>query len=105
MDEKHADRVFSRYNSGDFWEREAVTGAEAGLIKYFKPKYNIIYKDNYPDPAHIHISSLYELEFHTLVVELQSFQIHTDFGSASVKPSVLHFAHYPPGEVGELLSF
>jgi hypothetical protein len=104
-DEQHAARVFSRYNSGDFWEREAVTGAEAGLIKYFKPRYNIIYKDNYPDPAHVHISALYELEFHTLVVEMQSFQIYTDFGSASVKPNSLHFAHYPLGEVGELLSF
>jgi hypothetical protein len=104
-DQEHLARVLSRYNSGDFWEREAVTGAEAGLINYFKPKYNIIFKDNYPDPAHVHISALYELELHTLVVELQSFPIYTDFRSASVQPSSLHFAHYPLGDVGELLSF
>ena len=104
-DQQHFTRVFNRFNSGDFWMREAVTGAEAGLINYFKPKYNIIFRDNYPDPAHIHISALYELEFHTLVVELQSFPINTDFGSAFVKPSALHFAYYPLGDVGELLSF
>jgi hypothetical protein len=105
-DQEHFVRVFNRFNSGDFWTREAVTSAEAGLINYFKPRYNVVvFKDNYPDPAHIHVSALYELEFHTLAVELQSFPIHTDFGSAFVKPSGLHFACYPLGDFGELLSF
>jgi hypothetical protein len=98
---EHVDRVYDRYNSPDFWHREAVTGAEAGLISYFKPQYNIVYKSNYPDPAHIHISTLYELEFHTLVVELQSFQINTKFWTESAEPKEVHFAYYPLGELAD----
>jgi hypothetical protein len=99
--EEHMDRVYDRYNSADFWYREAVTGAEAGLISYFKPQYNIVYKDNYPDPAHIHISTLYELEFHTLVAELQSFQAKTKFWTKSARPDSVHFAHYTLGELAD----
>ena len=70
VSDAHIDRVFSRYNSPDFWNREVVTGAEAGLIYYFKPAYNINI-DNFPDPAHAHMAALYELEFHTVVIELR----------------------------------
>lgn len=101
----HIDLVYDRYNSPNFWHREAVTGAEAGLINYFKPQYNVTFKNNYPDPAHIHISTLYELEFHTLVAELQSFQISTKFWTEVAKPKTIHFAYYPLGELADPFNF
>jgi hypothetical protein len=98
---EHIDRVYGRYNSADFWYREAVSGAEAGLINYFKPQYNVVFKNNHPDPAHIHISTLYELEFHTLVVELQSLQLNTKFWSEFEEPKEVHFAWYRLGELAD----
>lgn len=101
----HWDRVYARFNSSDFWEREVITAAEAGLISYFKPKYNRIFKNNYPDPAHVHISLLYELEFHTLVIELQNHGMELSFGSGAVKPSGLHFAYYQLGELTSIFDW
>jgi hypothetical protein len=103
--QEHITRVYRRFNSADFSDREGITGAEAALIRYFKPTYNIIYRDNFPDPAHVHISTLYELEIHTLVVELQSFQINLEFGSSSVEPEGLHFAHYRLGSLADIFDF
>lgn len=95
----HTDAVWARFNSPDFWGREVVTAAEAGLINYFKPKYNLIFKNNYPDPAHVHISELYQLELHSLIVELQSSDLDVSFMSASVEPTGVHFAYYTLGEL------
>lgn len=103
--QEHMLRVYRRFNSADFSDREGVTGAEAGLIRYFKPKYNIIYRNTFPDPSHVHISTLYELEIHTLVVELQSFQMNLEFGSSSVEYKGLHFALYRLGDLADIFDF
>lgn len=101
----HTDLVWARYNSPGFWQREVVTGAEAGLINYFKPKYNMVFKNNYPDPAHVHISLLYELELHSLIVELQSFEMDVNFMSASAEPKSVHFAYYMLGELASAFNW
>jgi hypothetical protein len=102
----HMDQIYARFNSPDFWEREVVTGAEAGLINYFKPRYNLIFKHNYPDPDHVHISLLYELEIHTLVIELQSHELHLlKFGSPLVEPKSVHFAYFQLGELTSIFDW
>jgi hypothetical protein len=103
--EAHMVEVYRRYHSENFWTREAVTAAEAGLIRYFQPPYNTIFKDNFPDPSHVHISELYELELHSVNVELQASAVETMFGSQVIAPSDLHFAYYQLGEYGDLFSF
>jgi hypothetical protein len=103
-DREHVSQVYGRYQSIDFWQKEAVTGAEAGLIKYFQPRYNKVYKNHFPDPSHVPLSMLYDLEFHTLSVELQAFQIKTLFKSEAVGAADLHFALYPLGELTDLLN-
>jgi hypothetical protein len=101
----HFDRVYERYNSPDFWNREVVTGAEAGLIYYFKPAYNLVYKDNFLDPTHAHMAALFELEFHTVIIELQSIDVKVSFGSALVAPKNVHIVHYPLGELADIFNF
>lgn len=45
-DREHARKVHASINSPRFYGKEGVALAEAGLIKYFQPKYNVIFKDN-----------------------------------------------------------
>ncbi|MED2665874.1 hypothetical protein P4196_31905 [Bacillus thuringiensis] len=46
-----------------------VTITEAALIHYFKPKYNSMFKNNFPDPGHAY-KEFYELDYNSIQVEL-----------------------------------
>ncbi len=95
-DDEHVAKVFSRVNESGFASREAVAIAEAGMIAYFRPIYNEKFKDNYPDPRHVHISTCYDLELSNVVVELQGQDIDACYYSSDVpRPSSIHFMKYP----------
>jgi hypothetical protein len=68
--------------------------AEAGLIKYFKPRYNDKYKNNFPDKAHSVTKSLYDIDFIAFVVELDTEDIHIRLFSEHRNPGFHHVANY-----------
>lgn len=68
--------------------------AEAGLIKYFKPRYNDKYKNNFPDRAHAITESLYDIDFIAFVVELNTEDINVRLFSDNRKPGFHHIASY-----------
>jgi len=68
--------------------------AEAGLIKYFKPRYNDKYKNNFPDRAHAITESLYDIDFIAFVVELDTEDIKVRLFSENMKPGFHHIASY-----------
>ncbi|MFG2045335.1 hypothetical protein [Dactylosporangium sp. NPDC048998] len=105
-DDAHRDQVLRRLQTAGFEEREAVAIGEAGLIRYFQPEYNEIFKNNYPDPKHVHISTCYDLGLALIGVELQLQEIGNAFYShAAPKRSTLHFARYPLHETAGFITY
>ncbi|WP_328298437.1 hypothetical protein OG389_11840 [Streptomyces sp. NBC_00435] len=95
-DKAHAVRVYQKVIQNEqFNGHEGVALAEAGLIRYFQPTYNKIFRDNFPDPEHVSLSECMDLEVNTLVVELHGMTIRASYESPTIKASHLHFAQYP----------
>lgn len=74
--------------------KNEIALAEAGLIKYFKPRYNDKYKNNFPDKAHAITESLYEIDFIAFAVELNTEDIKVRLYSETRPPGFHHIANY-----------
>lgn len=53
---------------------QQINLAEASLIKYFQPKYNIVYKETFPDQKHSNYDECYTLDLSAV-----SLEVITDF--------------------------
>lgn len=67
--------VFNKLNFEGLSEQQVVNFTEAALIKYFKPPYNKIYKDSFPNPAHSTYSECYDLDINSICIELNTSEI------------------------------
>jgi hypothetical protein len=79
--------------------------AEAGLIKYFKPRYNDKYKNNFPDRAHTITESLYSIDFTAFVVELDTEDVSVRLFSEYMRPGYHHIASYDLHDLSVRKSF
>jgi hypothetical protein len=71
-------------------EYQQICLTEAGLIRYFQPKYNVIYKDNFPSDKHKILASCYNLDFSGLVVEINTEELRFCLFSDKVSPKEHH---------------
>ncbi|WP_043157302.1 hypothetical protein [Aeromonas diversa] len=71
-------------------EREQICLVEAGLIRYFQPRYNEIYKENFPSDTHKILESCYDLDFSGLIVEINTEELRFRLFSPTVKASHHH---------------
>ncbi|MCG6659620.1 hypothetical protein HOP52_17865 [Halomonas campisalis] len=71
-------------------EREQICLVEAGLIRYFQPRYNEIYKDNFPSDKHKILESCYDLDFSGLIVEINTDELRYRLFSPTIKPNHHH---------------
>ena len=67
---------------------------EAGLIKYFQPKYNDIYKSRFPHPTHAILKEVYDIDFGALAVELNSEDLNVRLYSSNRKAGYHHIAQF-----------
>jgi hypothetical protein len=93
-DAEHQNRIIRTIDNPAFHESEAVSMAEAGLIRYFQPPYNEIFKTAFPGPRHKMLESLRELDLLGLLVELQAFDMPLSLGSDKVPSSPYHEAKF-----------
>ncbi|WP_291131796.1 hypothetical protein, partial [Flavobacterium sp. UBA7682] len=56
-------------------EKQKINFTEAALIKYFEPKYNIEFKDNFPSTKHKSYSECYNLDIKALSIELDTSEM------------------------------
>lgn len=49
---------------------QIINISEAALINYFKPKYNINFKENFPNKNHKGYMQYFELDYNSIIVEL-----------------------------------
>jgi hypothetical protein len=55
-------------------EQQKINFTEAALIRYFEPPYNKVYKDSFPNPAHVTYTECYDLDVNAVCIELQTFE-------------------------------
>ena len=106
QDNAHIDSVARAATDGTFEGRVGVALAEAGLISFFKPHYNQVFKDRFPDPEHVSLSSARDLDLYGLVVEMQGYTVNARYWSVSQQPAQIHFAGFRVhNEVDRSVSF
>jgi hypothetical protein len=67
---------------------------EAGLIRYFEPKYNEVYKDSFPAADQKILNHCYELDFSGLVVEIDTEELGLTLRSPKVSARSHHIAQF-----------
>ena len=86
-------------------KHEQICLAEAGLIRYFQPTYNKIYRDSFPSSELEILRACYERDFSALSVEIDTSELGWRIYSKSAKPSSHHIAKFDLFEQNERLSF
>lgn len=76
-------------------EQVLVNFAEAALIKYFQPEYNAHFKDVFPSPAHKTYAQCYDIDANSLILEIQTEQVHTRLFSKAAPASWIHMHTFP----------
>ncbi|MGD1456141.1 hypothetical protein [Vibrio harveyi] len=75
-------------------KKQKIGLIEAGLIRYFRPKYNEIFKIKFPSTKHKVLQSCKDLDATGLVVELDSSDLGCRLFSPTVPASEHHSAHF-----------
>lgn len=72
---------------------QQISLAEAALIRYFKPKYNTVFKESFPSNKQKVLASCYELDFSGLSVEINTEELAFRLYSENAKPSMHHISN------------
>lgn len=75
-------------------DEQQICLAEAGLIRYFQPKYNEIYKRSFPKNDQKILNSCYEVDFCGLIVEIDTSEVGYYLFSQGRAPAVHHTAQF-----------
>lgn len=75
-------------------EKQQICLAEAGLIRYFQPHYNIVYKDSFPAADQKILNHCLNLDFSALVVEINTEDLSLRLWSKSATPRQHHIARF-----------
>lgn len=112
--EKEDSQYLTTVMDAKFSRKNRVSLAEAGLIRYFEPKYNKIYKETFPSKRHKVLEELMELDFSGLIVQMDTSNIKTNLYSDKVAPvsgmlaeihPYIHIAQIPLYSADERESF
>ncbi|MFO0857255.1 MAG: hypothetical protein U0640_07870 [Phycisphaerales bacterium] len=75
-------------------EQEQINFAEAGLIRYFQPPFNEMFKNSFPSPAHKTYSGCYDADLNALMIEVQTEDARFRLWSAAAAPKWTHIQKY-----------
>jgi hypothetical protein len=103
-DHRDGDRFFSILKN-HLTKHQQVCLTEAGLIRYFSPKYNEIYKTNFPSEKHKILSECYQLDFSGLIVEINTDELLFQLFSETVPPKYHHLSQFNLLDEEERLGF
>ena len=94
QDLKRISTAMTKFMSNSLNEQQIINFTEASLIKYFKPKYNIEYKDKFPNPAHKSYSECYDLDVNCVCFELETDVINTRLFTSHMRPAFEHYGSF-----------
>jgi hypothetical protein len=75
-------------------EHQKICLAEAGLIRYFTPPYNEIYKESFPAADQKILAECYAVDFSALIVEIDTEELGMELYSEKVAASGHHMAKF-----------
>ncbi len=91
-DDQHLDQVLSAPVS----DQQIINLCEAAMIRYFRPEFNIRFKDSFPSPAHSTYAECYSLDLNSISIEVESEDVNVHiWSSAASRASQRHFATFP----------
>ena len=93
-DEEDDEHIFTVLNTNISLQQK-INFTEAALIRFFRPKYNQIFKDNFPNPAHTTYSECYDIEINQIHVEIETDELGCHLWSPSISPNWVHIAAFP----------
>jgi hypothetical protein len=85
---------FKSIHANPLSEHQQICLVEAGLIRYFKPTYNQIYKESFPAADQKILTTCYKLDFSALVVEIDTEELRMKLFSKAVAPAEHHIAKF-----------
>lgn len=91
---KRASTAMHKFVTNKLNEKQTINFTEASLIKYFKPEYNIEYKDKFPNPSHKSYSECYDLDVNSVCFELETDCIKARLFSPTMNPAFVHFGGF-----------
>lgn len=100
-DDEHRRRAFSSL----LGKKEEIALAEAGLIKYFDPVYNKIYRYKFPHRNQKILDKCYGLDFSGLVVEINTDDLGMPIFSDRVRAGMHHIARFDLHDPAKRRSF
>lgn len=79
-DERSEDRerfatVYDKLNWEGINEQQKINFTEAALIRYFRPLYNTIYKESFPNPAHSTYQECFDLDINSVCIEMNTLEM------------------------------
>lgn len=93
-DVKNVSTVMSKFVNKELNEKEIINFTEAALIKYFKPKYNIMYKDIFPSLDHKSYKEAIELDINSVAFQLDTECINLKLYTEAVQPNFSNMVSY-----------
>lgn len=84
---------------------QLITIAEASLIRYFNPYYNIYLKGNYPTSSIKHLNDAYRLDYNAIITEIDTEDIYVNTFTDSQKAKNHHIAEFDLHDKDDRLSF
>lgn len=82
-DKNHFQKIMQQHNLG--MSDQLISVTEAALINYFKPDYNDKFKNNFPNMKHKGYHQYYDLDFNSIMVELDPLCINVDISTKNNK--------------------
>ncbi len=93
-DIKRISNAMNKFVNNKLNEQQIINFTEASIIKYFKPRYNIEYKDKFPNPAHKSYAECYELDVNSVCFELETDVVGTRLFTKSTSPAFSHIGSF-----------
>lgn len=93
-DKIHLDNVIESVYRKGLNKQQVINFTEAALIRYFKPPYNIEYKNTFPNPAHSTYSECYDIDLNTISIEVDTRYINCQLFSETVDPKWIHLQDF-----------
>jgi len=87
-------KIMQMFDKNELNEKEMINFTEAALIKYFQPEYNIIYKDNFPNPAHKSYKECYDLDVNSVSFMIETDVIRTKLFTKQINPEFINIGSF-----------
>ena len=93
-DVENAANVMRKFANNEFNEKEIINFTEAALIKYFRPKYNVVFKDIFPSIDHKSYKEAIDLDVNCVAFGLDTECINLKLYTDEVTPNFSNMVTY-----------